>query len=386
MLIIIYGLFGAANPAFAQTWTLVTNLPYANWNSVAISPDGTKLLALNPSITKNYISTNSGVTWFTNNLRIGIAASSLDGSKWVGASSSSIFYSTNSGINWQSIFDLTDTYQIACSADGNILAAQGFTYVSTNLGKTWIYSSANPRGFAIFLDNGAKWIGVWNGGFYTSLDSGATWTTNNLPSTHFSSFASSADGTKLVAVDLYYDSSISGYAPRPLYQTTNAGNSWFKANVPSNIWRAVATSDDGNRLVAVAYPSPNSTPKRYGGIYTSTDDGASWISNSVPVTNWISVASSADGSKLAAAVSGGGIYTAFSSPASPQLNFTPSNTNFVLSWFVPSTNFALQHNLDLATGNWVTVTNIPILNFTNMQYEVTALPTNSSGFFRLQTQ
>jgi hypothetical protein len=53
---------------------------------------------------------------------------------------------------------------------------------------------------------------------------------------------------------------------------------------------------------------------------------------------------------------------------------------------VPSTNFGLQQNLDLSTTNWVTLTNAPVLNLTNLQDEIILSPTNSSGFFRLISQ
>jgi hypothetical protein len=46
----------------------------------------------------------------------------------------------------------------------------------------------------------------------------------------------------------------------------------------------------------------------------------------------------------------------------------------------------LQQNLDLTTTDWVTLTNTPMLNFTNLDDEVTLSPTNSSGFYRLVSQ
>ena len=64
----------------------------------------------------------------------------------------------------------------------------------------------------------------------------------------------------------------------------------------------------------------------------------------------------------------------------------PSSDKFTLAWTVPSTNFVLQQNSDLATANWVTLTNTPVLNFSNLQDEIVLSPTNGSGFFRLMTQ
>ena len=111
----------------------------------------------------------------------------------------------------------------------------------------------------------------------------------------------------------------------------------------------------------------------------------SWITLRVAKVGltWHAVASSADGSKLVA-VGNGGIYTAQSTPA-PVLNLTPSSNNLVLSWTVPSTNFVLQENSDLATMNWVDAKSIPTLILTNLQNQVTVLPPSTGQtFYRLK--
>jgi hypothetical protein len=99
------------------------------------------------------------------------------------------------------------------------------------------------------------------------------------------------------------------------------------------------------------------------------------------------VVSSADGGKLAAIASGpggGGIWTLQTAPA-PQMNTTPANGNLTLSWIIPSTNFVLEQNLDLTSTNWTDATNMPVLNLTNLQDELTLPLTNGSGFYRLAT-
>ena len=151
----------------------------------------------------------------------------------------------------------------------------------------------------------------------------------------------------------------------------------------------VASSADGSKLVVLASS---------GSVYTSTDSGTTRVSNSIPVNTQQTffVSSSADGTKLVLIPGGwyggqygtyetGLIFTSYSTPT-PQLNLTSSNNNLAFSWIVPSTNFVLQQNLDLTTTNWVTLTNVPTLNFTNLQDEVTLSPTNSSSFFRLIAQ
>jgi hypothetical protein len=68
------------------------------------------------------------------------------------------------------------------------------------------------------------------------------------------------------------------------------------------------------------------------------------------------------------------------------LNLGPTNGSLAFSWTIPSTNFVLQQNLDLTTTNWVTLTNTPALNLTNLQNQICLSPTNSSAFFRLIAQ
>src|ERR1035437_7086546 len=76
------------------------------------------------------------------------------------------------------------------------------------------------------------------------------------------------------------------------------GHTWTPlTNAPNQQWQAVASSEDGSKLVAVAYG---------GGVYTSTKLGLTRTSNKVPANNWYSVASSADGTKLVAVVTGYG--------------------------------------------------------------------------------
>jgi hypothetical protein len=139
---------------------------------------------------------------------------------------------------------------------------------------------------------------------------------------------------------------------------------------------------DGIKLVAA---------EEDGAIFTSLNSGMSWTSNSVPSGFWASVASSADGNKVVAATkppgvmgAANGIYTSYSTPV-PSLSITPSDSNVLLSWILPSTNFVLQQNFDLTTKNWMDVTNPPVRNLTNLQNQVTLPPSGNSSFYRLKT-
>jgi hypothetical protein len=145
------------------------------------------------------------------------------------------------------------------------------------------------------------------------------------------------------------------------------------------------SSADGSTLVAIATVPLGS--ESFGFIFTSTNFGISWTQADAPRKVWNCVASSADGHELVGSASGiwgNGIYTSQTKPA-PQMNITPKNGNLLLTWIVPSTNFVLQQNSDLTTASWMNVTNLPVLNLTNLQNQVVLSPTNGSSFYRLKT-
>ena len=148
-------------------------------------------------------------------------------------------------------------------------------------------------------------------------------------------------------------------------------------SLPNAEWYSVASSADGNTLLAAT---------DRGMLYASTNSGTDWMSTNSPYP-YTGSASSADGKKLftmGTTGNQGDLYTLQYTP-SPQLNLTTSGNNLALSWLVPSTNFVIQQNLDLTTTNWVTLTNAPVLNLTNLQDEVILSPTGSSGYYRLAT-
>ena len=78
-------------------------------------------------------------------------------------------------------------------------------------------------------------------------------------------------------------------------------SSTWTAHDSNRFWEAVASSADGNKLVAV---------EDLGQIYTSTNSGVTWTPQfGDGMQDWYSVASSADGTKLVAVDYGGYIYT-----------------------------------------------------------------------------
>jgi len=400
---ILCGLSAAVNSVFAQTWK-PTSSPIEYWISLASSADSSKLVA--QGFQHFLVSTNGGITWLTNNQPgfgslavLNSMALSADGTKIVGVAGTTCWGSTNLGKTWSSnnVPGATALNCVAMSADGSKLVA----------------ASGQPGGQSV------------PGPICISTNSGMTWTQTMAPTNTWASVASSADGNKLVAAVHTTPSSSNGNF---IYISTNSGTSWILSDAPTNIpWWSVASSADGSKVVA-ASSFVNTDHVTYGSVYTSTDFGMTWQSNSIPAANWVSAASSEDGTKLVAGGSPVGfIYNSTNSGASwvsnsapdmlgqskfvssadgnivfampivsttnvfiyqttptPQISISSSASNLELSWLIPSTNFVVQESPDLIS--WSSITNVPALNLTNLNNELSLSPTNGSGFFRLMSQ
>jgi hypothetical protein len=278
--------------------------------------------------------------------------------------------STNTGNVWnQTILPPGNWLAVASSADGATLAAAiygGYIYVSTNSGATWNTNTTllrrNWASLALSAD-GSQMVAAEYGGLIYVYTNSVVKRTGSAPIKSWNSICSSSNG-KILAATAYDGTSIS----------TNYGSTWITTNIFGN---SIACSADGTRLVIAGDQ-----------IWTSTNSGMTWVTNNAPNSpqGWYGVASSADGCKLVAANRFFmGIWVEQITP-SPQLNMRPTNGNLAFSWTVPSTNFVLQQNSDLNTTSWTTVTNLPVLNLTNLQEEVGVSPANGSSFFRLIAQ
>jgi formylglycine-generating enzyme required for sulfatase activity/photosystem II stability/assembly factor-like uncharacterized protein len=154
--------------------------------------------------------------------------------------------------------------------------------------------------------DGSKLVAVGDGHIHTSTDSGATWTKSG-PWGYWTSVASSTDGVKLVAVSNGADQDHGN-----ILISADSGVSWTQKGIDQRNWVSVASSSNGSRLAAVG-----NDDEGHSYVYTSTDSGVSWTQRS-PWDfsgSWTSVASSADGTKLVA-VGGDSIYTSADSGVS----------------------------------------------------------------------
>lgn len=318
------------------TWVTVTNGPawgVDHQGGVVMSADGTTIIAAlttNPH-TSVYISTNYGGSWtqtsvLSSNIFGIVVACSGDATKLIsGIANGPICFSTNSGLNWYPASVINglqneDWVSVASSADGQHMAA------------------------------------VVNGGnLFFSTNFGALWAPTSLPVQSWTSVCLSSDGKWVGATS-------AGNS----YISSNAGASWITNKLNGD---AIACSANGNNWVIAGAQ-----------IYSSSDGGVTWQTN-LAASQWVDGVVSADGCEFL--VTGApGLWATRTTP-SPQLSVQTVNTNVALSWLVPSTNFVLQQNSDLGSANWIAVSNLPILNFTNLQDEVSVPVSASNGFFRL---
>jgi len=187
---------------------------------------------------------------------------------------------------------------------------------TTNLDWTSVASSASGSDLVAVAQNG----GIW-----TSTNSGITWTestSSGTTSQYWTSVASSANGSNLVAVA---DSDDDG-----IWTSTNSGVTWTESTSSGTSrqeWTSVASSSSGSNLVALADA---------GGIWTSTNSGVTWTNaiyySSIPLQRWQSVASSASGSNLVAVSA----YNPLIWPSSSGTFFRSTNSG--VSWTVSTTS------------------------------------------------
>jgi photosystem II stability/assembly factor-like uncharacterized protein len=376
--------------AFAQTWTQTSAPTNLTWNSIACSADGKNLMAFGVLFHGNtiYTSTNYGVNWISNSppdSHSAFVTCSANGNRMFAAFPfGKIFVSTNYGNTWQTTSAPTNNWwTIATSADGSKLVSavgsgggnfKGFIYTTSDGGLNWATNNAlsNDWIFATSSADGNKLaVAPYFGSLFLSTNSGNTWTTNPATSQfYWRCLACSADGNKLTAVASLTNFNYS------IYTSSNSGQAWISNSLPVLNLQSVACSTDGNNIVAIGQSS--------SAIYVSTNQGVTWVTNNVPSKVWYCVCSSADGKRLVAGTADYGNSGLFNSLLNPNPLLQVAKTDgYQISWTIPSTNFVLQQSSDLS--NWSAVTNVPVLNLTNLQNQVTLPLSAGSSFFRLAT-
>ncbi|MEJ6577009.1 MAG: hypothetical protein QNL49_01055 [Actinomycetota bacterium] len=244
-------------------WTEHDSLGIKNWKSITSSRDGTVLVAaINNGLI--YRSTNSGTDWLPMTSAgsknwISIAMSE-DGMTIAAAEypSSGIWVSKNGGDDWVRKFITNAAWRSIA------ISSNGVSAVATSFGGTYITSDLLADVVSWTKKNGGNWSAVAsssdgkylaaarvdkdsNTHVYTSSDYGVTFVKQNSsrPGTKFyQALAFSADGSILTGA------AWGDY----IYTSIDSGVTWVKQTLAgSRNWSSVATSADGTKIVAVAY-------------------------------------------------------------------------------------------------------------------------------------
>lgn len=388
---IICGFLISVSIVRAQAWVQTGANTNYSWGSILSSADGTKLAAAGSQPGASiYFSTNSGTTWAGDSnapAAIDYMVGSADGSTLAVAYNNTVYTTTNSGATWlqsQGGFN-TGIQGLAMSANGKTLISLSRgdgIYITTNWGMQWIRATNIITGWssAVCSANGKKMAAFASHdgpSLYTSTNAGATWQMSSFSGQPGALVSATSDGGELI-------SSVDAGLGKGFHVSTNWGFTWtINIQTPSLI--QLVCSANGSLLMGLTPHVANSQTYFY--VLTSTNSGVNWVTNNLPLAYWNSVACSADGNQLLAAVASSpgtnGIWIAQMTP-SPQLNLAFAETNLNFSWIVPSTNMALEESPDLM--NWAIVTNVPLLNYSNLQEQVTLPSGSGNGFFRLVSQ
>jgi len=130
------GIYTSTNSGL--TWRS-NNVPQFFWYSIASSADGMKLVAASQSPGNAiYTSTNGGLGWIQQSNAPNVAwasvASSADGTKLVAAPNGGYLYtSTNSGLTWSTNNPSEYWHSVASSADGGNLVAVNYVNPNTSI-------------------------------------------------------------------------------------------------------------------------------------------------------------------------------------------------------------------------------------------------------------
>lgn len=300
---VTHGTFVEVFPAAGRVWTRRDSA--RDWNAVASSGDGSKLVATVRG-GQIYTSADSGVSWnaHESNRNWQAVASSADGLKVaavVGGDSNlgQVYLSADAGLTWTPSATARNWQAIASSADGTkLVAVADMIYTSIDSGSTWTAreTARNWRTVTSSADGMRLVAGVDSGTLYLSSDGGQTWVPGETTDSWIS-IASSSDGTVILASSTNY-----------VYVSHDAGLTWEKSDLGRMDLR-LACSADGRKKFALSSS---------WGMLASVDDHG-WFQRSSGVGSYI--ACSLDGERLVAA----GAATINTSVTSvPILRYTPA--------------------------------------------------------------
>jgi photosystem II stability/assembly factor-like uncharacterized protein len=273
------------------SWTLT---PFPD-GATSLSSDGSTIYL--GSSNKVFRSTDMGGTWNDVSTGLGhggIIALLFDGTNLFAgtpADAAGIYRSTNGGTSWDPAADglpIGSNIRSMISFGGYVFAgteADGI-YRSSDRGNTWAKTDAGNSllNHGLVLTFCAKenmlFAGAANG-IYRSTDGGATFARvingfpTNIGVAAFSLTVSS--GNILAGVDVTVSPTSTVDA---IFYSSDDGDTWHRANLPSNVTFVPAVASDGSLLAYAAVITDSSSTT---GLYKSTDAGVTWDSRTFAI-------------------------------------------------------------------------------------------------------
>jgi uncharacterized repeat protein (TIGR02543 family) len=222
-------------------------------------------------------------------------------------------------------------HALAMSSDGTRLVGgvyQGGIWTSSDSGATWLNRSGagnrNWTAVAVSQTSDAIYAVDHGGGVYSSPDFGVTWSKTSAPNCNYVGVATSGATNVSAAC---------GGSSGKIYVNTNAGigdaSTWTVSQGTNNLnFTELKSSSDGTKLIASVWP---------GGVYMATDGVFSYVNKmSSPLTTylWSAVGINSDGTKLIATTrgapnygSGGNVYISTDAGATWVASSGPNGAN-----------------------------------------------------------
>jgi photosystem II stability/assembly factor-like uncharacterized protein len=253
------------------TFTPLTSLPTNTWTDIATSSDGNYVIVCNisPSI---FISNDGGLTWTSKITETQFTSVSITsaGDKMVACSfGRNVFISTDFGVNWTVINSISASL-VRISGDGLLIVAceNSTVYRSSNNGLNWVSSSVGGTIKNLALSNTGQYQilssdllgGIPN--IYVSSDSGNSWGSSKRQGVFLQSsiLAISSNGQYQIQAFTFSNNNTIAFS-------SDFGNTFIinPASLGFNNWRFVTMSSSGSNILLGL-----ST-----GVYKSTDTLAS---------------------------------------------------------------------------------------------------------------
>lgn len=281
------------------TWKNLTSVPGYRIGSIYISPDGSKLFAMERDAAHNttdlWMSADDGTTWrkiFSKQILVTTFMKdvliSTDGSKIVLRYGDYFGISTDGGQSWTDKGPEPENVNVRISPDGSFLVkcltsvVPYTTHISTDDGQTWTQKGTNNISCPRYVSNNGTLIAQDGGDLARSTDYGQTWTETPdvLNVSSITSFSNNGN-------NIFEGNRIS----------LDGGNHWTPLNAPIPAGYEVLyldISDDGKKLFAAA----TSIIQRKSILLTSVDGGRTWHLEDDATRFFDRMIMSSNGSKL----------------------------------------------------------------------------------------